>query len=53
MKFYGVPEAGWRAVAACLANGLPIQDLSRIWPVLYAYEPTGPYWQVTFREKPC
>lgn len=48
VAFYGTPEAGWRAVAACLANGLPVMSLRRVWDVLDANEPTGPYWEVTF-----
>jgi hypothetical protein len=51
VAFYGTPEAGWRAVAACLAYGLPILSLRRVWDVLDANEPTGPYWEVTFRRR--
>src|ERR1700681_2359157 len=42
IRFYGTPEAGWRAVAVCLAYGLPIMALRRVWYVLDANEPTGP-----------
>ena len=48
IRFYGTPEAGWRAVAACLAYGLPILALRRVWYVLDSNEPTGPHWEVTF-----
>lgn len=48
VRFHGVPEAGWRAVACCLANGLPILSLRRVWDILDG-EPTGPHWEITFR----
>lgn len=51
IRFHGTPEAGWRAVGACLAYGLPIAELRRVWEVLDANEVTGPYWEVTFRER--
>jgi hypothetical protein len=49
VAFYGTPEAGWRAVAVCLAYGLPLMSLRRVWDVLDSNEPTGPHWEVTFR----
>lgn len=51
VRFYGTPEAGWRAVAICFAHGLPIAQLRRAWNVLDSDEPTGPHWEVTFRER--
>jgi hypothetical protein len=51
IRFYGTPEAGWRTVAACLAYGLPILALRRVWYVLDSNEPTGPHWEVVFRER--
>jgi len=51
ISFHGTPEAGWRAVAVCLAFGLPIMSLRRVWNVLDANEPTGPHWEITFRER--
>ena len=51
VRFYGTPEAGWRAVGICLAYGLPILSLMRVWYVLDANEPTGPHWEITFRER--
>ncbi len=51
VTFYGTPGEGWRAVALCLAYGLPILDLRRVWRVLDCNEPTGPYWEIVFREK--
>ncbi len=49
--FTGSPEAGWRAAALCLAHGLPILCLRRVWYMLDANEPTGPRWEITFRER--
>ena len=51
IRFYGVPEAGWRAVGICLANGLPILCLKRVWDILDGNEPTGPHWEITFRRR--
>ncbi len=49
VRFYGTPEAGWRAVGICLAYGLPILSLRRVWHMLDPNEPTGPHWEITFR----
>ena len=51
VRFYGTPEAGWRALGVCLAYGLPILALRQVWYVLDSNEPTGPHWEVTFRER--
>jgi hypothetical protein len=51
IRFHGAPEAGWRAMGICLAHGLPILALRRVWYVLDANEPTGPHWEITFRER--
>jgi len=51
VAFHGTPEAGWRAIGICLAYGLPIQSLRRVWHVLDGDEPNGPYWEVTFRQR--
>jgi hypothetical protein len=48
VRFYGTPEAGWRAVAVCLAYGLPVLAMRRSWAILDG-EPTGPDWEVVFR----
>jgi len=53
IRFYGTPEAGWRAVGICLAHGLPIAQLRRVWSVLDASEPTGPHREITFRGRLC
>ena len=51
IRFYGTPEAGWRALGICLAYGLPILCLRRVWYVLDSNEPTGPQWEITFRQR--
>jgi hypothetical protein len=51
VAFYGTPEAGWRAIAVCLAYGLPVSSLRRVWDVLETNEPTGPHWEITFRRR--
>jgi hypothetical protein len=51
VAFYGTSEAGWRAVAVCLAYGLPVMSLRRVWDVLDGKEPTGPHWEITFRTR--
>jgi hypothetical protein len=51
VRFHGAPEAGWRAVATCLAYGLPILALRRVWYVLDTNEPDGPKWEIVFRER--
>jgi hypothetical protein len=51
VRFHGTPEAGWRAVAVCLAHGLPVAELRRVWDILNDNEPTGPHWELTFRER--
>jgi hypothetical protein len=49
--FSGGPEAGWRALGICLTHALPVLCLRRVWYVLDANEPTGPRWEITFRER--
>jgi hypothetical protein len=51
VRFYGTPEAGWRAVGVCLAYGLPILFLRRIWSILDGNEPNGPHWEIVFRAR--
>jgi hypothetical protein len=53
IRFYGGPGAGWNAVSVCLTFGLRLSELRRVWDVLDSHDPTGPYWEVTFREAPC
>jgi hypothetical protein len=51
IRFHGASEAGWRAMGICLAYGLPVLALRRVWYVLDANEPTGPDWEIVFRER--
>jgi hypothetical protein len=47
VRFVGEKSEGYRALAIALQNGLKVMELRRVWPVL-DYEPTGPYWELTF-----
>jgi hypothetical protein len=47
VRFHGTPEVGWRALAACIASGLPILSLRRVW-YFENQEPTGPQWEISF-----
>lgn len=51
IRFHGTPEAGWRALGICLAHGLPILCIRRVWYILDSNEPTGPKWEVVFRKR--
>ncbi len=51
IRFYGTPEAGWRALAACFAYGFPVLALRRVWYVEGRTEPSGPCWELVFRER--
>src|SRR5579859_1751142 len=46
VRFHGTPEAGWRAVGICLAYGLPILFLRRVWYITDGNEPNGPQWEI-------
>lgn len=49
VRFHGERSAGWQALAVAQVKGLPVVELRRVWPVLDG-EPTGPWWELTFRE---
>lgn len=49
VRFHGQNGEGFRALAVALGHGLPVSDLRRYWSVIDG-EPTGPYWELTFRE---
>ena len=51
IRCHGGPETGWRALSICLAYGLPVAELRRVWDVLESNEPTGPHWEVVFKQK--
>lgn len=46
--FHGDRAAGWHALAVAQECDLPVLELRRAWPLI-DNEPTGPYWQLTFR----
>ena len=48
VRFHGQPEEGFRAFAAARERGLSVRALRRVW-VITDGEPTGPYWEMTFR----
>src|SRR5688572_685255 len=47
VRFHGQQSEGYRALAAAMAGGLPVEKLRRTWPVIDG-EPTGPCWELTF-----
>ena len=51
VRFHGSIAAGWHAIGVCLDHGLPIMSLRRVWDILDRNLPTGPYWEITFRER--
>jgi hypothetical protein len=51
IAFHGHPAAGWNALEACLNHGLPVRYLRRTWVISDGIEPTGPRWEITFRER--
>jgi hypothetical protein len=48
IRFHGEREAGWRALAIAHAVRLGVVELRRVWPINDG-EPTGPWWEMTFR----
>jgi hypothetical protein len=48
VRFYGDTAEGLRALAVAIRAGLPVLELRRVWPVI-DLEPTGPWWELTFR----
>ena len=50
VRFHGNRAEGLRALSVAIQAGLPVLELSRLWQVLDG-EITGPYWQITLREK--
>jgi len=47
VRFCGGKGEGYRALSIALDHGLKVVELRRVWPVL-DYEPTGPWWELTF-----
>jgi len=48
IRFHGDRSEGFRALAVAMQSGLPVLELRRVWPVNDG-EPTGPWWELTFR----
>jgi hypothetical protein len=48
VRFHGDHVEGYRALAIAMRAGLPVKELRRVWPVNDG-EPTGPWWELTFR----
>lgn len=48
IRFHGDRSEGYRALAAAMQKGLPVAELRRVWPINDG-EPTGPWWELTFR----
>ena len=51
VRFHGGTGEGWRALGVCLALHLEPTNLRRVWYVLDRNDPTGPYWEITFKER--
>jgi hypothetical protein len=50
VRFHGDSSQGYRALAVALQGGLSVLELRRVWPVI-DFAPTGPWWELTFRQK--
>lgn len=50
VRFHGSLGAGWHALSVCFNNGLPVRELRRVWDILDGHVPTGPYWEVVFKQ---
>lgn len=48
IRFHGDRAEGFKALALAVRDGLPVSDLRRVWPIVDG-EPTGPWWEMTFR----
>jgi hypothetical protein len=48
VRFHGDRFEGFKAFAAAKQHGLKVYALRRIW-TMRDDEPTGPYWEMTFR----
>jgi hypothetical protein len=52
IRFRGDRSEGLRALAVAHRARLPVASLRRIWPVIDG-EPTGPWWEMVFKERAC
>ena len=51
IRFRGSIAAGWHALGVALDNGLPVDSIRQVWDVLDRHVPTGPHWEIVFRER--
>lgn len=51
VRFHGTKAEGFRALAVAQTFGMPVHALRRFWSIDDG-EPTGPYWELTFWERP-
>src|SRR4051812_28308192 len=49
IRFHGDRSEGFKALAVAMQNGLLVSELRRVWPINDG-EPTGPWWEITFRQ---
>jgi hypothetical protein len=49
IRFHGQREEGFRALAVALEHGFPVDAIRRFWDIIDG-EPTGPRWEMTFRD---
>jgi hypothetical protein len=50
VRFHGDRSEGFRALSIVMQHALPVSSLRRIWQIVDT-DPTGPYWEIVFREK--
>jgi len=50
VRFHGEKDEGFRAYAAAIREGLPVDALRRVW-LTVGEELTGPYWEMTFHSR--
>lgn len=48
VRFFGDQSEGFRALSVASRAGLRVASIRRTWPVI-ENEPTGPWWEMTFR----
>ncbi len=51
VRFHGDYPEGFKALSIALRAGLIVTAVRRTWPVILG-EPTGPWWEMTFRLPP-
>lgn len=51
VRFGGNRAQGWKALSVALDYGLRVRWVRRYWRVTPEGEPTGPEWEIVFRER--